>query len=363
MADVSEEDMQAAVASGVLDERQAARLKAFADARAGFREQMPKDDEPFEFFRGFGEIFISVGLMLLLGAVATLAPVDTLTGGGLGYGVVMAIGLGLSVALTGYFARRRRMSLPSIVLTSWFAYFLASLVVVGFLSFDWQIQDIKRFGGLAACLAAAAGMAVYYLAFRVPFTMLPLGLFVFAFILAASLNLTEFNDVLDDPATVVFDLAQSPGPAAAMLIFGLLAFAAAIWFDLKDPYRLSRHSATAFWLHVLAAPALVNTICLTLYNVGGAVGYLAATLAFFVMAALALIVDRRSFLLSGVAYFGLAIYTAFSAVGGDSFLTTTLTVGGLGAGMAALGAQWPRVRSAFMAALPDFPGKQRLPPY
>jgi hypothetical protein len=33
MADVSEEDMQAAVASGVLDERQAARLKAFADAR------------------------------------------------------------------------------------------------------------------------------------------------------------------------------------------------------------------------------------------------------------------------------------------------------------------------------------------
>ena len=207
MADVSEEDMQAAVASGVLDERQAARLKAFADARAGFREQMPKDDEPFEFFRGFGEIFISVGLMLLLGAVATLAPVDTLTGGGLGYGVVMAIGLGLSVALTGYFARRRRMSLPSIVLTSWFAYFLASLVVVGFLSFDWQIQDIKRFGGLAACLAAAAGMAVYYLAFRVPFTMLPLGLFVFAFILAASLNLTEFNDVLDDPATVVFDLA------------------------------------------------------------------------------------------------------------------------------------------------------------
>ena len=36
---------------------------------------MPAEDEPFEFFRGFSEIFISIGLVILLsGITALLAP-------------------------------------------------------------------------------------------------------------------------------------------------------------------------------------------------------------------------------------------------------------------------------------------------
>ena len=47
---------------------------------------------------------------------------------------------------------------------------------------------------------------------------------------------------------------------------------------MHDPHRLRRWSASGFWLHMLAAPALVNTIVLTLYNYGGTVGYLLTAL-------------------------------------------------------------------------------------
>lgn len=77
----------------------------------------------------------------------------------------------------------------------------------------------------------------------------------------------------------LFDLGDSAGFGVATLGFGIAAFAAAMWFDTRDPYRLGRHSATGFWLHVLAAPALVNTVALTLLNIGGTAGIVALTAA------------------------------------------------------------------------------------
>ena len=63
----------------------------------------------------------------------------------------------------------------------------------------------------------------------------------------------------DFPAGL-FDLAQSPANAFGVLGCGLALFAAALWYDMRDPHRLSRYSANAFWLHILAAPAIVNTV-------------------------------------------------------------------------------------------------------
>ena len=59
MADVSRDDLRAAVAAGHLSAAQAASVLALAQARAGVR--LP-EDEPFELFRGFAEIFVAVGL-------------------------------------------------------------------------------------------------------------------------------------------------------------------------------------------------------------------------------------------------------------------------------------------------------------
>jgi hypothetical protein len=67
------EDLRAAVAAGIIDERKLARLKALADDRGGRRAALPAEDEPFEFFRGFSEIFISIGLIILLSGVVLAA--------------------------------------------------------------------------------------------------------------------------------------------------------------------------------------------------------------------------------------------------------------------------------------------------
>ncbi|KAG1713748.1 ATP-dependent protease subunit HslV [Nymphon striatum] len=55
-----------AAAAGIIDEAQAARLNILVNEREGRRAMNLSDDEPFELFQGFSEIFISIGLIILL---------------------------------------------------------------------------------------------------------------------------------------------------------------------------------------------------------------------------------------------------------------------------------------------------------
>ena len=71
-AKLSTDDMRSAVQAGILTEAQAATLIAHAQARMGYRSAMLADDEPFEFFKGFAEIFVTIGLGLLTGGVVGL---------------------------------------------------------------------------------------------------------------------------------------------------------------------------------------------------------------------------------------------------------------------------------------------------
>jgi hypothetical protein len=161
----------------------------------------------------------------------------------------------------------------------------------------------------------------------------------------------------------MFDLRASPQFSLATLLFGAGAFVAGMWFDICDPYRLGRHAATAFWLHILAAPALVNTVAMTLYNIGGTTGMLATTAALLGIAALALVIDRRSFLTAGIVYIALVIGWAIRGGGAEGFGHWVAMLLILGALITALGTWWVPLRAGLMRALPDFPGKDRLPPY
>ena len=66
------DDLRAGVQAGILTEAQAASLAVLIQSRAGQRAAMPAEDEPFEFFKGFSEIFISIGLIILLSGVLSL---------------------------------------------------------------------------------------------------------------------------------------------------------------------------------------------------------------------------------------------------------------------------------------------------
>ena len=109
-------------------------------------------------------------------------------------------------------------------------------------------------------------------------------------------------------------LLSAGGPFAFItLVLGFAVFLVAMWFDMSDPHRVTRRSANGFWLHVVAAPALVNTIALTLLDrdTAGSNILLVAVLAFFAL--VAIVIDRRSFLLAAIGY---SVALAFTVLGG-----------------------------------------------
>ncbi len=348
---ITEDDLRAATAAGIIDEAQAARLGALAHQRAGRLAQGLPEDEPFELFKGFAEIFVSLGLILLIGSAAAFA---TAIGG------VFAITLGLAALcwFAGiYFTLRRRMTLPSIVLVSGY-----SMGIGGFIGWMFERVGLTD-AGFALVLFGAIGMAamlVHFRTFRIPFSMFIAGMYglfvVFGFTAEVSLD-----DMFTSDLETLFDLRQGNSFAVATLVFGLLAFVAGLWFDLRDPHRVGRMARSAFWLHLLAAPALVNTVMMTAYNVQGASGTALTIIGLTLVTLFALIIDRRSFLTAGLGYLAAIIFSLLQQGDGDLSIPTLMLV--LGAIITYLGTFWTHLRVRLMRALPDFPGKGRLPPY
>ncbi len=349
---MSPEDLRAAVAAGIIDEAQAARLKALVDDREGRRAAMPAEDEPFEFFRGFSEIFISIGLIILLsGVTAMLAWFG-------GFALLTAVPLftaGIAWWWAGYFTLKRRMTLPSMVLAT--AYGIG-LIIFAFTLLG-QIGMDERAVGIGGFVLAAAGMVVWYLRFKLPFAAFLTGGFVLAAIYALTASASNVAGLFAAGGGygVLFDLRESPAFATATLIFGIGAFLVGMWFDTRDPHRLGRHAATAFWCHLLAAPALVNTVAVTLLNGGGIALLVPALLAITV---LALVIDRRSFLTAAIAYIAIVIGWVMGGGDGAQWIFILIALGGL---ITAIGTWWVQLRAFVMKVLPNFPGKDRLPPY
>lgn len=357
MTDFEPADLRAAVAAGILTEAQAASVSALANDRAGKRAAMPAEDEPFEFFRGFSEIFVSIGLIILLSGIAAML---AWFGGFAMLSLLPLVCAGISWWWAQYFTLQRRMNLPSMVLATAFGggIYLSAITILG------QAELPLRTAVVSSFVLAAVGMAIWYRRFRLPFSVFILGLFA----LGAIYTMTASVDALGGFVTGsrngfngLFDLRESPAFAMATLGFGIAAFLAGMWFDTRDPYRLGRHAATAFWLHLLAAPALVNTVALTLYNTGGSGGIAMLAVAVVIIGMLALVIDRRSFLTAAIAYIALVI----AWIVGDSgdFGTWTFILIVLGGIVTAIGTWWVPLRSFVMRILPDFPGKSRLPPY
>jgi hypothetical protein len=346
------EDLRAAVAAGILSEAQAASLSALAHDRAGRRASLPAEDEPFEFFRGFSEIFISIGLVILLtGATALLTVIG-------GFALLTLVPLATAAIAwwwAGYFTLKRRMTLPSMVLAS--AYGIG-ITVFAFTVLARANLD-ERMVAILGFTLSALGMVAWYRRFRLPFSAFLTGAFALGAVYAVTASAENLIGLVagGDDFRSFFDLAESPAFATATLLFGTAAFLVGMWFDTRDPHRLGRHAATAFWCHLLAAPALVNTVAVTLLNGGGMV-FLAIALVLITL--LALVIDRRSFLTAAIVYIAIVIGWVMGGDGGTSWIFVLLV---LGAFITAIGTWWVQLRAKVMDLLPNFPGKSRLPPY
>ena len=357
------DDLRAAVAAGHLTEAQAARLTALTQERAGRRAAMPKIDEPFELYRGFNEIFVSIGVILLLFGVGFFAPDNPLihfsreptphVASVAGWTVFMGV---LIWGLSEYFTRRRRMVAPSIVLVLYLTYTLGmnlAAAVAGAAGLDMIEALITAF--TIAALAATA----FHLRFGLPFALFPAGVCTLGAALTAAglVDETGLDRLSDEGLSVFVDIGAGTVFPLVTLVFGLAGFALAMRYDLRDPHRVTRHAACAFWLHLLAAPAIVNTAAFTLYASDGGASTVGLIVFLLAMTVVALVIDRRSFLLSGIGYVAALMLIG---LGEGSYALVLIFLGVLILG---LGAGWVPLRAALMRALPGFPGKDRLPPY
>lgn len=353
---LTKDDLRAAVGAGTISEAQAVRLISLAEARAGARDRVMEGDEPFEIFRGFNEIFVAVGLAILFvgysfffnhfgmaDGLAGRTPAGFLRGFALRTMTISSVGLGAVVLLTYYFVFRRMMVAPSILLACAAGYFAGWLGGAVTLLVDGQNWIIPVFALLV--------LSAYWAWARVPFT-----LFLIA-ITALWLAVSMFSPEGEVPDFEFFFDLSADGPFALITILvGVVCFAVAMWFDQSDPHRVSRKTGHAFWLHVAAAPMIVNPVAATLFSMNAAgaeaalVGFIAA------LAVIALIIDRRSFLLSGIGYMIALIVTVIDG----GFAVAML---GLGLILVTLGALWESIRGAILRGLPNFPGKSNLPPW
>ena len=346
---ISPEDLRAAVSCGILTEAQSAQVIALADGRRMAKDGVAAVEEPFVLFKGFNEIFVVVGLTILFSGwvgVALLMGLNLKAPSGVATSVLSLLTLAGLVGAGHYFTLKRRMIAPSIALSVMTA---LTATVLGFAAVG---TSAAAYSVTLAFLVVAAVMLGHYRMFRVPFSAALIACALFA---ALWTGLSAIG-VLQNPGLGMFDQSIDIGFSAMTILFGLATFALAMRLDLSDPMRISTRSATAFWLHVVAAPAIVNTVAVNLLKTGGpaAQGLLLAFL--LLIAAVAIVIDRRSFLVSGAGYSVVLATTLFSGAAPFAILI-------LGLVLVLLGAMWERLRAGVMTALPDFPGKSNLPPY
>ncbi|MEL7114580.1 MAG: hypothetical protein AAGP08_03160 [Pseudomonadota bacterium] len=351
---IERHDLRAAVAAGILDEGQAVALSSLADSRRGARENLAPGDEPFELFRGFNEIFIVVGLVILATgwvAVAAVAATTQITDV---FDMIVTrsmIGAVILWLLAEYFVRRRRMVAPAIALTVLFALNASAGFNAEFVQPFLLLQRDVSSLPLPFVLTTVA-VFVFWLRFKVPIALaiIALGLFAAAVLFSASGG--ERPETLTD----FFRLSAESGFAWLTLALGIGTFIVAMCYDMSDPHRVTRRATNGFWLHIIAAPALVNTIAVSLLtsDTSASLGLLLAFLA--LIAAVAIIIDRRSFLITGVGYVVMVRATL------DDLTEVAVTILALGLVLLCLGAFWERIRAVLLRAFAPLLPLTRLPP-
>lgn len=359
---ISERTLVAAVADGVISAGQLGRLREIEAAAGAAAALEPRDEERLRFLTGFGDVFVSIGIVLVLGAflnlrwllLVALGPLDPpawpASKGVLAADLVQwtLIAL-LSWGLAEFFTRKRRMALPSILLLAAFcaAVFAATgagMLLAGLAATRPPLFMAPGPSGSAMIVpgcAAAVAAWLHYRRFGVPITPA---------VGAAALILVVVGAVG----------ALAPGIAptlikGVLLVAGIAVFALAMTFDARDPLRLTRNTDIAFWLHLLAAPLIVHTLVGGLWrgNDTGTEGALAVLGVFLALGVVAILVNRRAILVSGLVYAGAAFGALFASSGSGGGLSFQLTLLVLGGFILLLSAGWQRLRRLALGLLPD----------
>jgi hypothetical protein len=339
---ISEKALAIALTRNVLSPIQAEGLREI-EAELGSSRLDPPDEEKLRFISGFGDVFVAIGLLLFLGAIAYFG--DLLTAGPSGGAIAVALA---SWLLAEFFTLRRRMALPSILLLVAFcgAVFLAVfyLIAPGTSPLDPRAATAMTAGGAAGALAAL----LHYARFHVPITVAAGAAGIVAIIagLLRGLGIETYVALLQP----------------VLFLCGIAVFIAAMRFDMADPLRQTRRTDIAFWLHLLAAPLIVHPVLSRVWaaNTIETQSAVAILAMFIALAVVAVLVNRRAILVSGLSYAGFA-FGALIDQAGFSDNATPLTFLALGALVLLLSAGWTALRRKILRFVPEN-WRRKLPP-
>jgi len=339
---ISDEQLEAAVAQRILTREQARQLLELARGAApgpqpGTDAPPDPDDEKFRLIGGFNDVFVTIGVGLLVAAIMALSSLVDFAPG------FAALAMAAAWALSEYFSRRMRLALPSIALAAMFS---GGAAVLG-LSLGGGPDGAYITVPLAAAVAAVAHERRFHV--PVDWAIAAAGL-VYAIVGVVSLAAPAWIDA---------------HRSLLLAVLGVAVFAVAVRVDASDRLRATRRSDIAFWLHLIAAPMIVHA-AMPLITGGGLAemghGQALGILAIFVaLGFVALVIDRRALLVSGLTYAGVAIgYLLSQSV--EKGLGLSLTLLGLATVVLGLSAGWRRLRHNALAVLPLGPLTRYVPP-
>jgi hypothetical protein len=343
---IASEILAKGVEDGIITAEQAERLRALENAGEPPELPVSPDDEQLRFISGFSDVFVTIGLAMFLGAVGYFALSS--------YG---PFGMWMAVAVTAwllaeFFTRLRRMALPSIALLIVFAWaaFASSAIFLGPGATPYSSSQsawaIFALGVIEPAMLAGAAFltvlltALHYWRFRVPITI------------AAGCGALLLMVI--GLASGLFPQSSRGAHSALILACGLAIFGLAMRFDMKDPERLTRRTDIAFWLHLLAAPLIVHSFIGGVLDLGSKLEpkpAVAVVAVFLALSLVAVLIDRRALLVSGLAYAGGAFWTLIRQAG-LSDITTPLTILTLGAFVLLLSAGWKPLRAGILKLAP-----------
>ncbi len=340
-----------ALRDGVITADQAEKLQGYLSR--GGDPYGAQDPENLSFLSSFNDIFLTIGILILLTGSSIFAGwmaanVVPLTWVGPTTSIIVAA---FTWALSEYFCLRRRLLLPSMALATAF-YILAGIGVGSFMAkiaaetaLDAVQAGASQMGhffntGYWGATAGALAAIVYYFRFRLPFSL---------FLVAVSGSILTYSFIFENSGFA------SIGGLAIFLV-GAATLVCAMVFDARDPTRSTRQSDNAFWLHLAAAPQIMLGLRFMIIgenamsDLGSSVIMLAVLL---VVGFLSLALNRRALIFSGLVTFTLVVFSLVnnSGLSGAEKAAVPLLI--VGASVVLLGAGWRTARSFALKFVPE----------
>lgn len=318
------EDLKNAVNEEIFTQEDVEKFRTFV---AKAQHSPSVDEENFRLISGFNDIFVVISsLLLLLSAYWVTYDINPLLSA-----VVVAI---ISWGLAEFFVRKRKMSLPAILL-------LVSFVSSVFVGVSRMFESTTETSLMISSAAAIIAAFIHWKRFAVPITVaagiLALVVFLVSMFLSTSEHILEYIQYV-------------------VLALGIGTFLIAMYWDASDTQRITRNSDVAFWLHLLSAPLIIHPIfsLLGIFDAHtGNESILIIVMLYVLLSAISLIIDRRVFMVSALVYVLYALNTLFKTYGieNNSFALTGILIG---FSLLMLSGYWSKARSILLSFVPQF---------